>query len=215
MSGLLPSDTEPARADAAGEGTEADASGADSDPGDARVLWLDDEESERLISSLSSDTARSVLTALHERPATASELSEEVETSLQNVRHHLGNLEEAGLVHVSDTRYSVKGREMNVYAPTEEPMVVCVGRQDDRGDFLDSLKGLVGVVALVGLVAALVQSLFGAGAVSLGGPGSAPRIPDAVGGGEALLGLLPPGVAFLAGGLLAVAAVAALRYYRR
>jgi DNA-binding transcriptional ArsR family regulator len=216
MSGLLPSDTEPARTDAAEEEEETASSDSDSDSDDVRVLWLDDEESERLISSLSSDTARSVLTALHERPATASELSDEVETSLQNVRHHLGNLEEAGLVHVSDTRYSVKGRKMNVYAPTDEPMVVCVGREDDRGDFLDSLKELVGVAALVGLVAALVQSLFGAGAVSLGGPGSAPRIPDAVGGGgEALFGLLPPGVAFLAGGLLAVVAVAAVRYYRQ
>ncbi|MFC6725426.1 ArsR/SmtB family transcription factor, partial [Halobium palmae] len=165
MSGLLPSDKEPARADAAVDaetGTEAEGDvDADGD-GDLRVLWLDDDESERLISSLSSDTARSVLTALHERPATASELSEAVGTSLQNVRHHVNNLQEAGLVRVADTRYSVKGREMNVYAPSDDPMVVCVGREDDRGDFLDSLKRRVGVAALVGLFAAFVQSAFGA-----------------------------------------------------
>ncbi|MFC4356347.1 ArsR/SmtB family transcription factor [Halobium salinum] len=215
MSGLLPSDTEPARTESAGdEGVSGSAAAAPDADGDLRVLWLDDEESERLISSLSSDTARSVLTALHERPATASELSEEVDTSLQNVRHHVNNLTDAGLVRVADTRYSVKGREMNVYAPSDDPMVVCVGREDDRGDFLDSLKRLVGVAAVVGLFAALVQSAFGAGVVDLGGPATSPRIPDAVGGAEPVLGLLPPGVAFLAGGLLALAAVAALEYRR-
>lgn len=103
--------------------------------GDLRVVSLTDDDAERLIGSISSETARSIVTALEERPATASELADSVSTSLQNVRHHLGNLREAGLVEVADTRYSVKGREMNVYAPTQDSLVVCVG-----ADALDSVE---------------------------------------------------------------------------
>ena len=137
MSGLLPSDTDAPRGDPSEERAEGD-------DGDLRVLWLDDEDADQLIGSLSSETARAVLTELHHGPATASELSDDVDTSLQNVRHHLNSLQEAGLVQVADTRYSVKGREMNVYAPTDDSLVVCVGREDDRSSFLDSLKRLVG-----------------------------------------------------------------------
>jgi DNA-binding transcriptional ArsR family regulator len=205
MSGLLPSDTDSRRE----EPSTRDGSG------DLRVLWLDDEDAEQLIGSLSSQTARAVLTELHEGQATASELSDRVDTSLQNVRHHLTNLQEAGLVKVADTRYSVKGREMSVYAPADDSLVVCVGREDDRSSFLDSLKRLVSVVALLGIASALVQYAFGAGVVDLGGPGTAPRVGDAVGAADPLFGLLPPGVAFFAGGLLVLAALAAWEYGRR
>jgi hypothetical protein len=45
--------------------------------------------------------------------------------------------------------------------------------------------------------------------VDLGGPGTAPRVGDTVGGAAGpILGLVPPGVAFLAGGLLVVALLA-------
>ncbi|WP_248896268.1 ArsR/SmtB family transcription factor [Haloplanus halobius] len=105
---------------------------AASEEGEVRVLSLTDDDAEQLIGSLSSETARSIVTALEARPATASELAESVSTSLQNVRHHLGNLEEAGLVDVADTRYSVKGREMTVYAATQDSLVVCVGADTEE-----------------------------------------------------------------------------------
>jgi DNA-binding transcriptional ArsR family regulator len=199
MSGLLPTEPE----------TEADADGE----GQLRVLSLTDEDAERLIGSISSETARSILSALEERPATASELADEVSTSLQNVRHHLCNLQEAGLVEVADTRYSVKGREMDVYAPTQDSLVVCVG-EEDKEQFLDSLDRVVGAVALLAVAAFGVQRAFGAGVVDLGGPGTAPRVGDAVGTASGpILGLLPPGVAFLAGGLLMIALLAAWQRY--
>jgi len=117
MSGVLPSET--------------DRGEIEDDGGDVRVLPLDDDEAARLINCLAADTARSTLAALQKDPATASELADAVGTSLQNVRHHLDNLREAGLVRVVDTRYSVKGREMKVYAPTRDSLVVCVGGSTD------------------------------------------------------------------------------------
>ncbi|MFC6988413.1 ArsR/SmtB family transcription factor [Haloplanus sp. GCM10025708] len=171
---------------------------------------MTDDDAAHLIRSLSSETARAIVAALHEDPATASELSESVSTSLQNIRHHLGQLEEVGLVRVADTRYSVKGREMNVYAPTEDSLVVCVGSETDKERFLDSLERPIGAFALLAGVAFLVQRAFGAGVVDLGGPGTAPRVGDSVGGAAGpILGLLPPGLAFFVGGALALALVAA------
>ena len=118
MSSLLPLDT--------------DRGAVDEDDGTLRVLPLDDDEAAQLIDCLSVDTARSTLAALQGDPATASELAEAVGTSLQNVRHHLDNLRDAGLVRVVGTRYSVKGREMTVYSTTEDSLVVCVGEGSER-----------------------------------------------------------------------------------
>jgi DNA-binding transcriptional ArsR family regulator len=199
MSGLLPTDAD-----------------ADDARGDPQVLWLDDDDAEELITSLSSETARAIVTTLHREQATASELADRVDTSLQNVRHHLDHLQEAGLVEATSTRYSVKGREMTVYAPADRPTVVCVGREDDREGFLDSLRRLVGVLATLTLVGVLVEALFGAGVATLAAPETAPRVGDAVGTDPVgpILGLLPPGVAFVAGGLLVLTLVVAWERWR-
>ncbi|MFW5939407.1 MAG: ArsR/SmtB family transcription factor [Halolamina sp.] len=199
MSGLLPSES------------DGVATGATDDDGGARLLWLDDEEVEPLIGSLSSSTARSLLTALHEEPRTASELADEADTSLQNARHHLGNLQEADLVEVAETRYSVKGREMKVYAPVDDSLVVCVGNEASRSGLLDSIRRYVGAGAAVLAGSLLVQATVDVGVSGVDGPTS-PRVADSI-GTETLLGTLPPAAIFLAGGLVAIAAVA-LQYHR-
>lgn len=199
MSGLLPSESNAVSAE------EAD------DDGGTRLLWLDDDEAESLIGSLSSDTARSVLTALHEEPRTASELADEVDTSLQNVRHHLTNLEEADLVEPAETRYSVKGREMTVYAPVNESLVVCVGDSEERSSFLSSLRQLIGAGVALVLGSLFVHFAFGTGVSGVSGPTS-PRVADSVGGTGELFGMLSPAAAFLAGGLVVLAVVGLQRY---
>lgn len=214
MSGLLPSESEVAQEDPSDVDSE-DSDGGDDE--DVRVLWLDDDDADDLIGSLSSETARSLLTALHQEPLTASELSDSVDTSVQNVRHHLENLQDAGLVRIAGTRYSVKGREMNVYEPADDSLVVCVGGgTEDRSALIDSLKGIVGVAALLGVASLLVQWLFGLAVGGIETPGSVPRVPNDPGTTTGpLVGLLDPGVAFLAGGLLVLVAVVAVEYRRR
>jgi DNA-binding transcriptional ArsR family regulator len=200
MSGLLPSESEAPPA-ASEDGRQQD------DDGGLKVLWLDDDEADTLIGSLSSQTARSVLTAVHDEPQSASELADSVDTSLQNVRHHLGNLEDAGLVEVTETRYSVKGREMNVYGPVDDSLVVCVGKQEERSSFIDSLKRLVGAAVALVLGSLLVHFTIGTGVQNLAGP-AGPRVPDSVGTTGSLLGTLSPSMAFLAGGLVVLAVLA-------
>lgn len=197
MSGLLPTGT--------GASSEQD--------GEPRTLWLDSDDTGELLSSLSSETARAVLTELHDEPGTASEIASRVDTSLQNARHHLSNLEQAGVIRIADTRYSEKGREMSVYAPSEEPLVVFVGREERKRTFLDSLRGLVSVVGVLGVVSLLVQ-WFVTPTIDQNVSGQLPRVGDAVGSsGAAPLGA-PPGLIFFAGGLLVLLFVLALQHYR-
>jgi DNA-binding transcriptional ArsR family regulator len=187
MSGLLPTGT----------------SASSEQDGEPRTLWLDSEDTGELLSSLSSETSRAILTELHDEPKTASEVASSVDTSLQNARHHLSNLEQAGAIRVADTRYSEKGREMSVYAPCEEPLVVFVGRKERKHSFLDSLRGLVSTVTVLGLVSLLVQWFVTPTInTNTGNIRQLPRVGDAVGSsGTASLGA-PPGLIFFAGGLL-------------
>lgn len=188
--------------------------------GELQALWLDSEEAGDLLSSLSCDTARAILTTLHDEPATASEVAESVDTSLQNARHHLSNLAEAGLVRVAETRYSAKGREMNVYAPSEDPTVVFVGNRESEassdeggGRAIDALRELLpalGLLAVASLFAQWWLTLSTGGTVS----GELPRFGQSMTAGGGALATVPPGVLVLAGGLLVAACTVAFHRYR-
>ncbi|MFB6137954.1 MAG: ArsR/SmtB family transcription factor [Halobacteriaceae archaeon] len=124
-----------------------------------RLVDVDDEVADEVFAALSSDTARAILAALHEEPATTSDLADAVDTSVQNAAYHLENLRDAGLVEAVDTWYSERGTEMTVYAPTDESLVVFAGG-DKEGTFRTLLARLVGAVTLVGVAwAALDRGL--------------------------------------------------------
>ncbi|WP_227134656.1 ArsR/SmtB family transcription factor [Halorubellus salinus] len=95
------------------------------------VVGLGETETSDVFAALSSRTARSILSALYDTPATASELADSVDTSLQNVGYHLDNLSDADLVTVVDQCYSPKGNEMDVYAPSNGPLVVVGGGETE------------------------------------------------------------------------------------
>ncbi|MFB6361226.1 MAG: ArsR/SmtB family transcription factor [Halobacteriales archaeon] len=94
------------------------------------------DTAESVFEALGSETARSILAALEDDPATASDLADRVETSLQNVQYHLGNLEAADLVAEVGTWYSSRGTEMTVYAPTFDRLEFTL--TDGADDDLDS-----------------------------------------------------------------------------
>ena len=140
----------------------------DIDPSDEpRVVGLDSDAADELIDALSSTTTRTVLAALHEEPASASELAERVDTSLQNVQYHLRKLEDAGLVEVGDTVYSEKGREMNVYTPADRALVVVAGREEETTGLKAALSRLLGGIGVLGVASVLVDRLVRRG-LSLG-----------------------------------------------
>ncbi|PSQ19989.1 ArsR family transcriptional regulator [Halobacteriales archaeon QS_9_67_17] len=158
--------------------------------GEIQVLGINEDDSANVFEALSSDTARRVLTAIYNEPAPPSGLADRLDMSLQNVSYHLDNLEEAGVVRVADTRYSEKGREMSVYAPADDPVVVFVGTEERKTGFLALLKFLFGFQAF-------------------GRPGGA-------GDELTILELLSfPGLEFLLGGLFVLGLVVLLWVWNR
>lgn len=92
-----------------------------SQEGQPRVVDLEGEDADAVFSALSSTTARQIYARLDDEPGTPSDIADAIDSSIQNVRYHLENLEEAGLVEVVDTWYSSRGNEMSVYATTDGP----------------------------------------------------------------------------------------------
>jgi DNA-binding transcriptional ArsR family regulator len=190
---------------------------------DPRVVGLDDDEAGDVMAALSSETARAVLAALHDDPASASAVADRVDTSLQNAQYHLGRMGDAGLVEVVDTVYSEKGREMKVYAPADRPLVVFAGRESDSEGLASALRSLLGAVGVLALASLAVQVALrglppigaqtGAGGDQGVSTESATAADAADAAGQALG--LPPGLLFFLGGLVVLVGILAVREVRR
>lgn len=122
-----------------------------------RLVDLDDETADDVFAALSSETARDIVSQLYDEPATASDIAESVDTSLQNARYHLDQLQSAGVIEPVDTWYSSRGTEMTVYAPTNEPLVVAAGKEESTGVLREALMRMVSAVAILGIVSLLVD----------------------------------------------------------
>jgi DNA-binding transcriptional ArsR family regulator len=85
------------------------------------------DEGTRMLDTLQSDTARTILATLREEPATTSSVADQVETTLQNVHYHMEQLEAAGLVRAVSTHYSSRGVEMDVFAVDGAPLMLVCG----------------------------------------------------------------------------------------
>ena len=131
---------------------------ADSEP---RVVGLDSDEADDLMAALSSETARQVLSELHEEPAPPGELADRVDTSLQNAQYHLEKLEDAGAIEVVGTAYSEKGREMSVYGPADSPLVIFAGEEERASGLKSAVSRLFGGVLALAVGAVAVQTAFG------------------------------------------------------
>ncbi|MFC7046619.1 ArsR/SmtB family transcription factor [Halobacteriaceae archaeon GCM10025711] len=205
MSGLLPSTPDTSAVEEA----------------DPRVIGVDSDEADDLLAALSSGTARRLLTALHDEPATPSELAERADTSLQNTQYHLGKLEAAEVVEVIDTVYSEKGREMKVYGPSDRPLVVFAGREADSLSLRAALSRLLGAFGFLALVSLLIQMVwgdglpFGMGASSGGDAAAADFQAETVTTTADAAASIDPGLLFFAGGAVVLLVVFGVWYLRQ
>lgn len=186
-----------------------------------RVIGIEDDVADDLLAAMSSSTARELLAAVHESPAAPSELAAEVDTTLQNAQYHLGKLEAAGAVEVVDTVYSEKGREMKLYGPTDRPLVVVAGADDETASLRTALAALLSGLAVVGLLSVVVQYLAETVANPASGDGAVALTAERAATGAAGGGLLPadvltePGVMFFLGGLAALVVGVTVWWTRR
>lgn len=187
---------------------------------DPQVLDVDAEDADEVFAALSSRTSRRLYAAVSADPATASDLAETLDTSIQNVRYHVENLREADLVEVVDTWYSSRGSEMKVYGASGGPIVVFAGADEaTKSTVREALGRFVGGVAVLLAASLLVQYAVGdglagigralGGGTAAGGDAAAPSASIASAeyarSAEAVAGL-PPGLLFFAGGALVLAA---------
>ena len=138
--------------------------GTDASPdrgGDPSVLYVGSDQTQNVISTLSSDTAYEIFRRLDEQPLTPSELADRLDISVQNASYHLENLQEANLVEVIDTCYSEKGREMDIYAVTSDPKVLILGSGNDQASVQRAFGQLAGVVGVSAVFIAAWQSVAG------------------------------------------------------
>ena len=126
--------------------------------GDPRLLCIDDDRTGEVLGTLSSDSSRAVFRAVTEEPMTATDVADELEMSIQSVGYHLDNLESAGIIEVLDTCYSEKGHEMKIYGPPQEPLLVFLGRADDRPGLTAAFKRLAGTIGPVAIPLAIGQA---------------------------------------------------------
>lgn len=128
-----------------------------------RLVGVDDPEAEQILSAISSATARRILDLVYDEPRPASELADELDSSLQNVSYHLERLEEAGILEVVEVWYSERGREMNVYAPGNSALVLYAGAEEAKPSLSDALHRALGAIGIVGLASALIHTHATAG----------------------------------------------------
>jgi DNA-binding transcriptional ArsR family regulator len=189
-----------------------------------RLVDLQDDVADEVFEALSAGTARALLAACYEEPATASELAEDVDTSLQNARYHLDTLLEAGLVEVVDTWYSERGTEMKVYAPANESLVLFAS--NDGSTLRDLLGRVLGATVLLGVLSLLVDTLLAADERTTGGTdvgfsaesadaATSTPIARAAGSGELLDLAQHPGLMFFLGGASILAVLVAWSILRR
>lgn len=186
-----------------------------------RVVGVDSEEADEMLSALSSSTARRLLATLHEDPDSPSSLADRLDTSLQNIQYHLGKLESANLIDVVDTVYSAKGREMKVYAPSHRPLVVFAGREEDSTGLKSALARLLGGLGVVGFVSLIVEYLLSDGpwfgmANSNGASSQSVQFTaETAATTSSIFAPFSPGLLFFLGGATVLCLAFALRYARR
>jgi DNA-binding transcriptional ArsR family regulator len=125
----------------------------------AETLELTGEEADQVFDALSSPTSRSVLRALYDDPLPPADLAEELDTSVQNIHYHLQKLEGANLVEAIETAYSSRGVEMDIYAPTNEALVLLTGRPSRTEQIRSILQRFLGGVAILTIVSLLIHNL--------------------------------------------------------
>ncbi len=136
---------------------------------DIIVLEPGDERAQKIGKAISSQTANDILQLLSESPRTATDLTDLLKIPMSTLKYHLDNLLEAGLLEVTETRYSVKGREIKVYGVRDQLLIVAPKMTNIRSILL-KYTSLFALVILASLVMLAILPLFQAPPDMAGAP---------------------------------------------
>ncbi len=181
-------------------------------PKEPEVIQIEEEAADDVFSALSSETARRVLASLYDEPKTASEVADDVDTSVQNAKYHLEKLVETNLAEIVDTWYSDHGREMKVYDSTYHSLVVYISEKSSKEPIRHDLLQVVGSIGLLALIGIAIDVVFRTlTPQTFRSTGISAEIARNSGG----LSALSPGMMFFVGGLFVIGLIAVRWYLRR
>jgi len=126
------------------------------------ILEPGDERAQKISKAMASQTASDILQLLAENQKSLTEITDRLDIPLTTAKYHIENLLEAGLITVAETKYSVKGREIKIYAVTNQLLIVAP-RQSNVRSLLLKYASLFGIVLFGSLVIALLSPVLGQG----------------------------------------------------
>ena len=117
-------------------------------------------EAQKVAKVMASPTSADLLNALTGNPQSATALAERTSLPLTTVKYHLENMLSAGLVEISNTRWSQKGREMKIYAVKDQVVVFAPRKTVDVKGIVERYGTMAGVIAIgCSLVIAIPQTM--------------------------------------------------------
>jgi DNA-binding transcriptional ArsR family regulator len=117
-------------------------------------------EAQKVAKAMSSPTSADLFNALTGNPQSATALAERTGLPLTTVKYHLENMLSAGLVEISNTRWSEKGREMKIYAVKDQVVVFTPRKTVDVKGIVERYGTMAGVIAIgCSLVIAIPQTM--------------------------------------------------------
>jgi len=139
------------------------------------ILEPGDERAQKISKAMASQTASDILQLLAGNQKSLTEITDRLSIPLTTAKYHIENLLEAGLITVAETRYSVKGREIKIYAVTNQLLIVAP-RQSNVRSLLLKYASLFGIVIFGSLIMAILSPILSAGIASEITQSGAPRM---------------------------------------
>ena len=141
------------------------------------ILEPGDERAQKISKAMASQTASDILQLLAEDKKSLTEITDRLDIPLTTAKYHIENLLEAGLIAVSQTKYSIKGREVKIYTLTNQLLVVAP-RQSNVRSLLLKYASLFGIVAVGSVVISAIIPLFGPGSMIRGSANTVNMAPE-------------------------------------
>lgn len=115
-------------------------------------------EAQKIAKAMSSPTSADLFNALSDCPMSATALAERSELPLTTVKYHLENMLSAGLIEVTDTRWSAKGREMKIYAIKDQVVVIAPKKKVDIRGIVERYGVAAGALAVISALGLAIPS---------------------------------------------------------
>ena len=125
------------------------------------VLEPGDERAQKIAKAMASSLAGDILQFLADGPKSLTAITEKLQIPMNTAKYHVENLLDAGVIAITDTKYSIKGREVKLYSLTDQLLIVAPRRVDVRSLLL-KYASLFGIVAVSTLAISIILPMLSA-----------------------------------------------------